>query len=88
MTFKTVHKHSCGRETKQTAAIHIRPSENLCGGGVEYLHRNSASHKRRRNGTKEGRTIAQPVSRRLPTAAVRGSRPGLSCGILWWTKWR
>jgi hypothetical protein len=34
------------------------------------------------------RVIAQAVSRWLPTAAVRGSRPGLSCGILWWTKWR
>jgi hypothetical protein len=45
---------------------------------VEYLHREPASRKRRRNG----------VSRWLPTAAVRGSRPGLSCGILWWTKWR
>jgi hypothetical protein len=37
-------------------------------------------------GLKKGRTIAYAVSRWLPTAAVRGSRPGLSCGILWWTK--
>jgi hypothetical protein len=35
----------------------------------------------------KGRTIAQAVSRWLPTAAIRGSRPGLSCGILWWIKW-
>jgi hypothetical protein len=59
-----------------------------CGGGVEYLHRDPASRKRRRNGTKKGCVIAQAVSRWLPTAAVRGSRPGVSCGILWWTKWR
>jgi hypothetical protein len=39
-------------------------------------------------GLKKGRAIAKAVSRWLPTAAVRGSRPGLSCGILWWTKWR
>jgi hypothetical protein len=26
---------------------------NLCGGGVEYLHREPASRKRRRNGTKK-----------------------------------
>jgi hypothetical protein len=37
---------------------------------------------------RKGRAIAQAVSRWLPTAAVRDSRPGLSCGILWWTKWR
>jgi hypothetical protein len=35
----------------------------------------------------KGRAIAQAVSHWLPTAAVRDSRPGLSCGILWWTKW-
>jgi hypothetical protein len=29
-----------------------------CGGGVEYLHRDPASRKRRRNGTKRGRSIA------------------------------
>jgi hypothetical protein len=29
-----------------------------CGGGVEYLHRNPASRKRQRNGTKKGRAIA------------------------------
>jgi hypothetical protein len=37
---------------------------------------------------KDTETIAQAISRWLPTAAVRGSRSGLSCGILWWTKWR
>jgi hypothetical protein len=31
---------------------------NPCGGGVEYLHREPASRKRRRNGTKKGRAIA------------------------------
>jgi hypothetical protein len=31
---------------------------NLCGGGVEYLHRDPASRKRRRNGAKKGRAIA------------------------------
>jgi hypothetical protein len=31
---------------------------NPCGGGVEYLHRETASRKRRRNGTKKGRAIA------------------------------
>jgi hypothetical protein len=29
-----------------------------CGGGVEYLHREPASRKKRRNGTKKGRAIA------------------------------
>jgi hypothetical protein len=33
-------------------------SRNPCGGGVEYLHREPASRKRRRNGTKKGRAIA------------------------------
>jgi hypothetical protein len=32
--------------------------ENPCGGGAEYLHREPASRKRRRNGTKKGRAIA------------------------------
>jgi hypothetical protein len=32
--------------------------ENPCGGGVEYLHRDPASRKRRRNGAKKGRAIA------------------------------
>jgi hypothetical protein len=31
---------------------------NPCGGGVEYLHREPASRKRRRNVTKKGRAIA------------------------------
>jgi hypothetical protein len=31
---------------------------NPCGGGVEYLHREPASRKRRQNGTKKGRAIA------------------------------
>jgi hypothetical protein len=31
---------------------------NPCGGGVEYLHCEPASRKRRRNGTKKGRAIA------------------------------
>jgi hypothetical protein len=31
---------------------------NPCGGGVEYLHRDPASRKRRRNGAKKGRAIA------------------------------
>jgi hypothetical protein len=35
-----------------------------------------------------GRAIAQAVSRWLPTAAVRGSRPGRHVGFLWWKKWR
>jgi hypothetical protein len=32
--------------------------QNPCGGGVEYLHREPASRKRRRNWTKKGRAIA------------------------------
>jgi hypothetical protein len=32
--------------------------QNPCGGGVEYLHRDPASRKRRRNGAKKGRAIA------------------------------
>jgi hypothetical protein len=35
-----------------------------------------------------GRAIAQAVGRWLPTAAVRGSSPGLVMWDLWWTKWR
>jgi hypothetical protein len=31
---------------------------NLCGGGDEYLHRDPASRKKQRNGTKTGRAIA------------------------------
>jgi hypothetical protein len=31
---------------------------NPCGGGVEYLHRDPASRKRRQNGAKKGRAIA------------------------------
>jgi hypothetical protein len=31
---------------------------NPCEGGVEYLHHDPASHKRRRSGTKKGRAIA------------------------------
>jgi hypothetical protein len=33
-----------------------------------------------------GRTIAQAVSRWLPTAAVRGSKPDLGMWDLWWNK--
>jgi hypothetical protein len=36
----------------------------------------------------QGRSIAQAVSRWLPTAAARGSSPGLVMWDLWWTKWR
>jgi hypothetical protein len=34
----------------------------------------------------KGRAIAQVVSRRLPTAAVRVQTRVWSCGILWWIK--
>jgi hypothetical protein len=37
-------------------------------------------------GTPQGRTIAQAVSRRPPTAAARVQMRVWSCGILWWTK--
>jgi hypothetical protein len=33
-----------------------------------------------------GRAIAQAVSRWLPTAAVRGSKPDLGMWDLWWVK--
>jgi hypothetical protein len=37
----------------------LYPSDgDPCGGGVEYLHRDPASRKRRRNGAKKGRAIA------------------------------
>jgi hypothetical protein len=39
-------------------SITCRTEVNPCGGGVEYLHRDLASRKRRRNGTKKGRAIA------------------------------
>jgi hypothetical protein len=35
---------------------------------------------------RKGRTIAQAVSCRLPTAAARVQTRVGSCGILWWTK--
>jgi hypothetical protein len=34
-------------------AIPVTGHENPCGGAVEYLHRDPASRKRRRNGTKK-----------------------------------
>jgi hypothetical protein len=35
-------------------SIKVYPwASNPCGGGVEYLHRDPASRKRRRNGTKK-----------------------------------
>jgi hypothetical protein len=36
-------------------SIHTRPTRRHypCGGGVEYLHRDPASRRRRRNGTKK-----------------------------------
>jgi hypothetical protein len=34
-----------------------------------------------------GHAIAQAISRWLPTAAARGSSPGLVMWDLWWTKW-
>jgi hypothetical protein len=33
--------------------VFFRGYKNPCGGGVEYLHRDPASRKRRRNGTKQ-----------------------------------
>jgi hypothetical protein len=42
----------------QTARLLRIQAQNPCEGGVEYLHRDSASRKRRRNGTKNGRAIA------------------------------
>jgi hypothetical protein len=38
--------------------IEVFEELNPCGGGVEYLHREPASRKRRQNGTKKGRAIA------------------------------
>jgi hypothetical protein len=56
-------EHSYGGMLKLGA---LRPSSygrfrsrlNSCRGGVEYLHRDPASSKRRRNGVKKGRAIA------------------------------
>jgi hypothetical protein len=39
-----------------------------------------------RKGFGHGRAIAQAVSRWLPTAAVRGSKPDLGMWDLWWDK--
>jgi hypothetical protein len=41
---------------------------------------------RRKNPKSTGRAIAQTVSRWLPTAAVRGSKPDLGMWDLWWDK--
>jgi hypothetical protein len=35
-----------------------------------------------------GKIVFQTVSGWLPTAAARGSSPGLVMWDLWWTKWR
>jgi hypothetical protein len=43
---------------KVGVSILLDMAVNLCGGGVEYLHREPASHKRRRNGTKKGHAVA------------------------------
>jgi hypothetical protein len=45
------------REIIQEAIVSYK-SEPVWRGGVEYLHRDPASRKRRRNGTKKGRAIA------------------------------
>jgi hypothetical protein len=48
-----------GNHLNRRNHIHqLVPELNPCGGGVEYLHREPASRKRRRNGTKKGRAIA------------------------------
>jgi hypothetical protein len=52
---------NCSREPNSTSETYEIPNhapENPCGGGVEYLHRDPASRKRRRNGAKKGRAIA------------------------------
>jgi hypothetical protein len=41
-----------------TLNVNVNSLHSPCGGGVEYLHRDPASRKRRRNGTKKGRAIA------------------------------
>jgi hypothetical protein len=48
----------CLKKIIYRAAVSQRLRTNPCGGGVEYFHRDPASRKRRRNGTKKGRAIA------------------------------
>jgi hypothetical protein len=48
------HEYNHENKNKQTSKNKLNP----CGGGVEYLHREPASRKRRRNGTKKGRATA------------------------------
>jgi hypothetical protein len=52
--------HTYIRDNKTTVVQYgVRNSMlHPCGGGVEYLHCDPASRKRRRNGTKKGRAIA------------------------------
>jgi hypothetical protein len=47
-----------GTHAQSLLHLSLTPCINPCGGGVEYLHREPASHKRRRNGTKKGHAIA------------------------------
>jgi hypothetical protein len=62
--------------------------------GLEHRHLRRAAHSQSlyrlchpgscsicRSNSKLGRAIAQAVSRWLPTAAARGSRPGRACGV-------
>jgi hypothetical protein len=46
------------------------------------------SHSMLYNLCSYGRAIVQAVSRWLPTAAARGSSPGLVMWDMWWTKCR
>jgi hypothetical protein len=66
-TRKNTHMNNINRDIhnsifKELCMIYTEQhnsTPNPCGGGVEYLHRDPASRKRRRNGTKKkGRAIA------------------------------
>jgi hypothetical protein len=62
----TSNQEGCMRSMQQQLEMYndlniymkMETTFNPCGGGVEYLHRDPASRKRRQNGAKKGHAIA------------------------------
>jgi hypothetical protein len=53
---------------------------------LSYVHTDYINKINSYFGGRKGRAIAQAVSRCLPTAAVRDSKPDLGMWDLWWDK--
>jgi hypothetical protein len=54
---RCIHFYKVGGGT-QNIGFRLMFKPHPCGGGVEYLHRDLASRKRRRDGTKKGRALS------------------------------